>query len=256
MCRSTKKDNQKASCHKCGGFHGQPSIQLSYVGHAQVTNRLLEADPAWTWKPMATTPAGLPAFVLDGGGKPVGLWILLTVCGVTRPGFGSVEGGAFDAEKQLIGDALRNAAMRFGVALDLWSKSELEESGDTEVEPHPPEPRPAPQPQPRKTTADSRGPTSNRGAPPAWLDEHLPGKKFPGKTWRFLVMGDETNSFSKPTIGGERWNWLEFVNSQNMEWDNGKTLECLSFIETSKWGGMTFTPSSQRKAQGGPTKAT
>ena len=32
---------------------------------------------------------------------------------------------AFEVHKQLISDALRNAAMRFGVALDLWSKEDL-----------------------------------------------------------------------------------------------------------------------------------
>ena len=31
--------------------------------------------------------------------------------------------------KERIGDAIRNAAMRFGVALDLWSKEELESGG-------------------------------------------------------------------------------------------------------------------------------
>ena len=31
----------------------------------------------------------------------------------------------FELEKQLISDAIRNAAMRFGVALDLWAKEDL-----------------------------------------------------------------------------------------------------------------------------------
>ena len=64
------------------------------------------------------------------GGKPIGLWIKLTVGGVTRLGYGSVTPEAYDPEKQLIGDALRNAAMRFGVALDLWSKSDLQAHDD------------------------------------------------------------------------------------------------------------------------------
>ncbi len=95
-------------------------IKLSYVGHAALTDRLLDADPMWTWEPLAMNE-GLPVF--DGFG---GMWIKLTVCGVTRLGYGhagSKEGG--DAIKEVIGDALRNAAMRFGAALDLWHKGEL-----------------------------------------------------------------------------------------------------------------------------------
>ena len=64
---------------------------------------------------------GLP--VMDELG---GMWIKLTVCGVTRLGYGhagSKTGG--DAIKEVIGDALRNAAMRFGAALDLWHKGDL-----------------------------------------------------------------------------------------------------------------------------------
>jgi hypothetical protein len=98
--------------------------QLDYVGHAAVTDRLLTVDPTWSWEPFSVDEAGQPVLVYRDG-KPVGLWIRLTVCGITRPGYGSVEPGAFDAVKQLIGDALRNAAMRFGVALDLWAKEDL-----------------------------------------------------------------------------------------------------------------------------------
>ena len=87
-------------------------MQLDYVGHAAVTDRLLTVDPAWTWEPMALTSEGLPA--LDRAGN---LWIRLTVCGVTRVGVGDGK-----STKELVGDAIRNAAMRFGVALDLWSK--------------------------------------------------------------------------------------------------------------------------------------
>lgn len=97
---------------------------LSYVGHAALTHRLLEADPAWSWEPLAFTPEGLPLFDESGG-----LWIRLTVCGVTRLGYGhAAEKKNMDPgnrEKEVIGDALRNAGMRFGAALDLWHKGEL-----------------------------------------------------------------------------------------------------------------------------------
>jgi len=49
-----------------------------------------------------------------------------TVLGITR--LGSVTAGAFEPEQQLISDSLRNAAMRFGIALDLWARGELESS--------------------------------------------------------------------------------------------------------------------------------
>jgi hypothetical protein len=87
---------------------------LDFVGHADVTNRLLEVDPEWTWEPLGRTEDGLPA--LDRFGN---LWIKLTVCGTTRIGVGDGK-----SAKELISDALRNAAMRFGVALDLWAKGD------------------------------------------------------------------------------------------------------------------------------------
>lgn len=121
MCRSTKKDNPKGKCPKCNGYHGLPAIQLTYVGHAALTDRLLDADPAWSWEPLALDEKGYPVIDRDGG-----MWIKLTVCGVTRLGYGDAQGKTGgDAMKERIGDALRNAAMRFGAALDLWHKGVL-----------------------------------------------------------------------------------------------------------------------------------
>ena len=105
------------------------NTKLAYVGHAALTDRLLDVDPAWTWEPLALDERGLPA--LDEVG---GMWIKLTVCGVTRLGYGDAgqkKGG--DAMKERIGDALRNAAMRFGAALDLWHKGDLH--GEPEPDP-------------------------------------------------------------------------------------------------------------------------
>lgn len=126
-----KKDSPKGNCKECGGYHGLPAAHLKYIGHAALTNRLLDADPNWTWEPLALGPDGYPAVDSNGG-----MWIKLTVCGVTRLGYGDAQGKTGgDAMKERIGDALRNAAMRFGAALDLWHKGELhveeekEESG-------------------------------------------------------------------------------------------------------------------------------
>lgn len=109
---------------------------LDYVGHAAVTDRLLAVDPHWSWEPVAWTPEGSP--LIEARGTEHTMWIRLTVCGVTRLGVGIVTEKAFEREKQLISDALRNAAMRFGVALDLWSKSDLH-GESTEPDPAPPE---------------------------------------------------------------------------------------------------------------------
>jgi hypothetical protein len=135
--RATSKDARPGKCGVCGGWHKLPAVHLDYVGHAEVTDRLLSVDPLWDWAPLSFDAEGMPRFIRSGAGHPVGLWIKLTVCGVTRLGYGSVDGGAFDAEKQLIGDALRNAAMRFGVALNLWSKNELESTLEVEDTPAP-----------------------------------------------------------------------------------------------------------------------
>jgi hypothetical protein len=108
-------------CKECGGWHHKDVIHLDYVGHAAVTNRLLSVDPTWSYDFMCKDAAGMPVFDKLGG-----LWIELTVCGVTRKGYGCAEGkNGPDAIKEIIGDALRNASMRFGVALELWAKDGL-----------------------------------------------------------------------------------------------------------------------------------
>jgi hypothetical protein len=110
-------------CSECGGWHHRDVVHLDYVGHAALTHRLLETDLQWNWEPLATED-GLPKFDKTGG-----LWIKLTVCGVTRLGYGHAESSTFKEigarEKEVIGDALRNAAMRFGAALELWHKGDL-----------------------------------------------------------------------------------------------------------------------------------
>lgn len=101
-------------------------VKLAYVGHAALTDRLLDVDPTWTWEPLAVDQDGLPKLDAIGG-----LWIKLTVCGVTRLGYGDAgEKKGCNAMKERIGDGLRNAAMRFGAALDLWHKGDLHADDD------------------------------------------------------------------------------------------------------------------------------
>ena len=100
-------------------------VSLDYVGHAAVTQRLLEVDPGWSWEPLALGPDGLPAYDPAGG-----LWIRLTICGETKLGYGDAQGKKGpNAVKEAIGDAIRNAAMRFGLALDLWAKEDISDTG-------------------------------------------------------------------------------------------------------------------------------
>lgn len=116
-------ESEKKHCDVCGGYHHPRVIHLSYVGHAALTARLLDIDPMWNWEPVSRDERGLPLFDESNG-----LWIKLTVCGVTRLGYGSAENTAQkpsgDVVKEIIGDAIRNAAMRFGAALEMWFKGD------------------------------------------------------------------------------------------------------------------------------------
>ena len=131
------KANFKAGirCKICGGWHHKDVVHLDYVGHAALTDRLLECDRLWNWEPVAFDDRGQP--MLDQSG---GMWIRLTVCGQTRLGYGHADGKkGGDAIKEVIGDALRNAAMRFGAALDLWHKGDLHDAAAEEPETKDPE---------------------------------------------------------------------------------------------------------------------
>jgi hypothetical protein len=148
-CSSRSKqctEHDRIWCDVCKSKVSERHIHIDFVGHGDTTIRLLDVDEAWTWEPMArdVDPAVLaaaaasgnpeivqmilrnapPKFDLDKDGNPVGMWMYLTVGGVTRPGYGSVPSTQDDAVKVLIGDGLRNSAMRFGVALDLWANGE------------------------------------------------------------------------------------------------------------------------------------
>ena len=89
---------------------------VDYVDHAHVTERLNQVIPGWTWEPMGRTDTGLPAFDDIGG-----LWIWLELPDGTKvPGYGEPGGKGHDAIKGAISDAIKIAALRLGVALDLW----------------------------------------------------------------------------------------------------------------------------------------
>lgn len=155
-------------CPECGGWHHKKAVHLDYVGHAALTDRLLDADPMWNWEPLSFGPDGLP--VLDRIG---GMWIKLTVAGMTRLGYGHAEGKTGgDAIKEVIGDALRNAAMRFGAALDLWHKGDLHGDDDDSNEPAKTPQKPV-QPKQEKPKAETPfdEPAAPAGDPDAVVDD-------------------------------------------------------------------------------------
>ena len=105
-------------------------VQLKYLGHSDTSRALTECDPGWTWEPMGFTEDGQPVLVTNDAGQPIGLWGWVTVCGVRRPAYGTVMPGKSEAIKELIGDLIRNGAMRFGVAGGLWSKADRSEGSE------------------------------------------------------------------------------------------------------------------------------
>ena len=140
-------------------------VELKYLGHAATTRALLECDPTWWWEPMSFDEIGQPWVECDDQGRPKGLWIYLHVCGVRRPGYGSCLPGKQDAVKELIGDALRNAAMRFGVAINLWGKDHPEKDA-----PKPRKAKATPLPSPVRETHDDKA--DGKDAYQALVDEH------------------------------------------------------------------------------------
>ena len=103
-------------------------MQLDYVSHAEITRILLEVDPHWRWVPIAWDN-GRPAVHVENGIAT--MWGELTILGQSRLGVGSVRADKQELDKELVGDFLRNAAMRFGIALSLWSKQEWDDAGES-----------------------------------------------------------------------------------------------------------------------------
>ena len=99
-------------------------ITLDFVGHAEITRILIDVDVNWNWSPVEIIN-GRPAINETNGMAT--MWGYLTIHGKTMIGVGSVRSDKPDLDKELIGDFLRNASMRFGICLSLWSKSEWEE---------------------------------------------------------------------------------------------------------------------------------
>ena len=172
--------------------------QLDFVGHADITRILIEIDPHWRLVPIAWDN-GRPAMNIVN--DMATMWFELTLLGTSRLAIGTAKANAFDLDKQLYGDALRNGAMRFGISLNLWTKNEWE---DLDHNPAPSKPRPtapasAPEQAPKQAKPKTMTPVSeaqinqfnaaceakgisplavalNAGIPEGtpWMESHLP----------------------------------------------------------------------------------
>jgi hypothetical protein len=100
--------------------------QLDFVGHADITRILIEIDPLWSYEPCGWDN-GRPAIHVENGMAT--MWAYLIVHGKKMLGVGSVRADKQELDKELVGDFLRNAAMRFGISLALWTKNEWEDLG-------------------------------------------------------------------------------------------------------------------------------
>ena len=122
------------------------NIQLDYVGHAEITRILIDIDPLWEWKPLKIDDDGLPSYRVENGMAHMAG--ALTLLGHTRLAIGSAPHNKQDLLKELVSDFIRNGAMRFGVALSLWSKEEWADDSapapKKKAAAKKPEPEPAP----------------------------------------------------------------------------------------------------------------
>jgi hypothetical protein len=191
-------------CRVCGTSHHPQVVHLSYVGHAAATHLLLDADLMWDWEPLAFDESGLPKFDPTGG-----LWIKLTVCGKTRLGYGNADkknnADAGAREKEVIGDAIRNAAMRFGLALDLWSKADLHADDEHDE--------------------DDRGHTGAPPPPPPKAVEHYHADDFKKNlpAWgRMIAAGAKTTE-----------QIIFTVESKGKPMTQAQKLELASFVKTN-----------------------
>lgn len=109
---------------KIVGTIQRSGIDLAYVSHSEITRILIEVDPFWSWEPLGIKD-GRPEINVANGVAT--MWGRLTLLGKTMLGVGSAKADKADLDKELIGDFLRNASMRFGICLNLWSKQDHDE---------------------------------------------------------------------------------------------------------------------------------
>jgi hypothetical protein len=97
---------------------GQGNRMMDYISHGLITERLNDVDPEWSWRPIQTYTYA------DASGRIhcEGVEVELTIGGVSRVEAGGPQrqDGFANEIKNAYSDALKRAAMRFGVALHMW----------------------------------------------------------------------------------------------------------------------------------------
>ena len=136
-----------------------------FVSHGHVTDRLIAADPDWTWKPER---------MFDFAHPEGNCWIegWMEVGGVRRWEYGHGK-NPMEAASHFI----RRAAMRFGVGLDLWLTEESESAKQREAggeataygEGAEADPPASPSPEPER-------PNPQPSDAQRWMEEFHPGK--------------------------------------------------------------------------------
>lgn len=101
-------------------------VNLSYVSHSEITRILISIDAGWSWEPIEWIN-GRPAIHIENGMAT--MWGKMTLLGKSMICVGSARADKADYEKELIGDLLRNGSMRYGIALNLWSKQDSGSGG-------------------------------------------------------------------------------------------------------------------------------
>lgn len=99
---------------------GQGGRMMSYISHGLITERLNEADPDWVSEVIEVFTYTDAQGVLHCAG----VTLSLTVGGITRQEAGGPQRPTIFADeiKNALSDALKRAAMRFGVALEMWEE--------------------------------------------------------------------------------------------------------------------------------------
>jgi hypothetical protein len=141
---------------------GQGGRTMDFISHGLVTERLNDADPSWASRVLAEHTYTDPQ---TGRLHCEGVTIELTVLGVSRVEAGGPQrqDGFANEIKNAYSDALKRAAMRFGVALGMW-ESLIDAEYDEDAHPDTSTPRagttpgrePAPRSSPQRPTPSDR----------------------------------------------------------------------------------------------------
>lgn len=114
-------------------------LSLNYIDHPDVTDRLLAVDPVYETKVLSVFT---DERMLEDGCS-CGVHLALTIGGCTKEEYGNGKN-----LKEAMSDALKRAAMRYGVALDMWHSTPTSSpgrmGGNGGDSPPPPSSTPAP----------------------------------------------------------------------------------------------------------------